>query len=99
MKVRIDIPMELRLHNQGVFRVNKQLTSSEEGTSWETVSSTDTISGGTYLVDLKPGQYEKVLEATNGQFITSSMFIITQDAKYIDQGGKMFSIAWDGTLL
>ena len=99
MKVRIDIPIELRLHNQGVFRISKQLTSSEEGTDWEIVSSTDAISAGTYLADLEPGQYQKVLEAANGQFITSNTFQITHDAKYIDQAGKMFPIAEDGTLL
>jgi len=99
MKVRITIPMELRLHNQGVFHIRKQLTSSEEGTEWEIVSSTDAISAGTYLADLEPGQYQKVLEAANGQFITSSTFQITPDAKYIDQAGKMFPIAEDGTLL
>jgi hypothetical protein len=99
MKVRINIPIELRLRNKGVFRISKRLTSSEEGTDWEIVSSTDAISAGTYLANLEPGQYQKVLEAANGQFITSSTFQITQDAKYIDQAGKMFTIAEDGTLL
>lgn len=99
MKVRIDIPMELSLHNQGVFRINKQFTSSEGETTWQAVASTDAIAGGTYLVDLQPGQYEKVLEATDGQFITSSMFMITRDGKYINQGGKTFTIIRDGTLL
>ena len=46
MKVCITIPIELRLHDKGVFRVSKQLTSSEEGTDWEIVSSTDAISAG-----------------------------------------------------
>ena len=99
MKVRITLPIELRLHDKGVFRISKQLTSSEEGTDWEIVSSTDAISAGMYLADLEPGQYQKVMEAVNGQFITSSTFQITQDAKYIDQAGKMFTIAEDGTLL
>ena len=99
MKVRITIPIELSLHNQGVFHISKQLTSPEEGTEWEIVSSTDAISAGTYLADLEPGQYQKALEAANGQFITSSTFQITPDAKYIDQAGKMFPIAEDGTLL
>ncbi len=99
MKVRIDIPLDLRLHNKGVFRIRKQLTSSGEGTAWETVASTDALSAGTYLADLEPGQYQKVLEATTGQFITSSTFQITPDAKYIDEAGKMFTIAEDGTLL
>lgn len=99
MKVRIDIPMELRLHNQGVFRINQQFTSSKGETTWETVASTDAIAGGSYLVDLKPGQYEKVLEAIDGLFITASMFMITWDGKYIDQGGKILNIAGDGTLL
>ena len=99
MKVRITIPIELRLHDKGVFHISKQLTSSEEGTDWEIVFSTDAISAGTYLADLEPGQYQKVLEAANGQFITSSTFQITPDAKYIDQAGKMFPIAEDGTLL
>jgi hypothetical protein len=99
MKVRIDIPLDLRLHTQGVFRVRKQLTSSGEGTAWETVATTSAISAGTYLADLEAGQYQKVLEATNGQFITSSTFEITPDAKYIDEAGKMFPIAEDGTLL
>ncbi len=100
MKVCIEMPIDLRLHNQGVFRISKQLTfSSGEGTAWETVCSTDAISGGTYLADLEPGQYQKVLEASNGQFIASSTFKITPDAKYIDEAGKMFTIAEDGTLL
>ena len=99
MKVCITIPIELGLHNQGVFYIRKQLTSSEEGAEWEIVSITSAISAGTYLADLEPGQYQKVLEAANGQFITSSTFQITPDAKYIDQAGKMFTIAEDGTLL
>jgi hypothetical protein len=99
MKVRITIPIELRLHNTGVFHISKQLTSSEEGTDWEIISSTDAIGAGTYLADLEPGQYQKVLEAANGQFITSSTFQITPDATYIDQAGKVFPIAEDGTLL
>jgi hypothetical protein len=72
---------------------------SLKGTAWETVSSTDAISGGTYLADLEPGQYQKVLEAANGQLSTSSTFKITPDARYIDEAGKMFTIAEDGTLL
>jgi hypothetical protein len=84
---------------QGVFHISKRLTSSEEGTEWEIVSSTDAISAGTYLADLEPGQYQKALEAANGQFITSSTFQITPDARYIDETGKLFAIAEDGTLL
>ena len=99
MKVRIDIPIDLRLHNKGVFRISKQLTSSGEGTAWETVYFTDAKGRIQYLADLEPGQYQKVLEATTGQFITSSTFKITPDAKYIDEAGKMFTIAEDGTLL
>jgi hypothetical protein len=99
MKVRIEIPIDLRLHNQGVFRISKQLTSSGERTAWETVATTSAISGGTYLADLEPGQYQKVLEASNGQFIASSTFTITPDAKYIDEAGERFPIAEDGTLL
>ena len=99
MKVCITIPIELRLHDKGVFHISKQLTSSEEGTDWEIVFSTDAISAGTYLADLEPGQYQKVLEAANGQFITSSTFQITPDAKYIDETGNIFTIAEDGTLL
>ena len=98
MKVRIEIPIDLRLHNKRVFRISKQLTSSGEATAWETVCSTDAISGGTYLADLEPGQYQKVLEATTGQLSTSSTFKITPDAKYIDETGKLFTIAQDGTL-
>jgi hypothetical protein len=96
MKVCIDIPVDLRLHNQGVFRISKQLTSSG---AWETVVSTGPISGGTYLADLEPGLYQKVLETANGQFVTFSTFKITQDAKYIDEEGTIFTIAEDGTLL
>jgi hypothetical protein len=99
MKVRIEIPIDLRLHNKRVFRISKQLTSSGEATAWETVCSTDAISGGTYLADLEPGQYQKVLETTTGQFLASSTFKITADAKYIDEAGKIFTIAEDGTLL
>ena len=99
MKVRINIPIELRLHNKGVFRISKQLTSSEEGTDWEIVCSTDAISAGTYLADLEPGQYQKVLETTTGQFLASSTFKITPDSKYIDEAGKIFTIVEDGTLL
>ena len=99
MKVHIDIPIDLRLHNKGVFRINKQLTSSGEGMAWETVASTDAISAVTYLADLEPGQYQKELETTTGQFIASSTFKVTPDAKYIDEAGKMFTIAEDGTLL
>ncbi len=47
MKVRIEIPLELRLHHQGVFRLSKQRTSSEEGKTWKTLCSTEAISGGT----------------------------------------------------
>jgi hypothetical protein len=99
MKVCITIPIELGLHNQGVFYIRKQLTSSEEGTEWEIVSTTSAISAGTYLADLEPGQYQKMLEAANGQFVTSSTFQITPDARYIDQAGKLFTVAEDGTLL
>ena len=99
MKVRIDIPIDLRLHNKGVFRISKQLPSSGEGTAWETIYSTDAISACTYLADLEPGQYQKVLEATNGQLANSSTFKITQDAKYIDETGNIFTITEDGTLL
>lgn len=99
MKVYIDIPIDLRLHNNGVFSISKQLTSSGEETAWGTVASVGAISGGTYLADLEPGQYQKVLEAANGQFSTFSTFRITQDAKYIDEAGQMFTIAEDGTLL
>ncbi len=99
MKVRIEIPIDLRLHNQGVFRISKQFTPSGEGTAWETVCFTDAISGGTYLADLEPGQYQNVLEASNGQFIASSTFTITPDARYIDEAGKIFTITEDGTLL
>jgi hypothetical protein len=100
MKIRVEIPIDLRLHNQGVFRIRKQLTaSSGEGTAWETVCETSAISGGTCLADLEPGQYQKVLEASNGQFVASSMFTITPDARYIDEAGKVFPIAEDGTLL
>jgi hypothetical protein len=99
MKVRIHIPTDLRLHNNGVFRISKQLTSSGEGTAWETVYSTDAISAGTYLADLEPGQYQKVLEATNGQLSNSSTFKITQDGRYIDETENIFTIAEDGTLI
>jgi hypothetical protein len=99
MKVRIEIPIDLHLHNQGVFRISKHLPSSEERTAWETVASTDAISGGTYLADLEPGQYQKVLEGANRQFISSSTFTITSDARYIDEAGEVFTIAEDGTLL
>ena len=99
MKVCIEIPIDLRLHNQGVFRIRKQLTSSAEGTAWETVAETSAISAVTYLADLEPGQYQKVLETTTGQFLASSTFKITPDAKYIDEAGKMFTITEDGTLL
>lgn len=96
MKVYIDIPIDLRLHNQGVFRISKQIASSGD---WETVATISPISGGTYLADLEPGQYQKALEAVNGQFVTFSAFKITQDGKYIDEGGTIFTIAEDGTLL
>ena len=99
MKVRIEIPIDLRLHNQGVFRLSKQPPSSEERTAWETVASTEAISGGTYLADLEPGQYQKVLTGANRQFISSSVFTITPDARYIDEAGEVFTIAEDGTLL
>jgi hypothetical protein len=99
MKVCITIPLELGLHNSGVFQIRKQFTSSEEGTEWELVSTTSAISAGTYLADLEPGRYQKELEAATGQFITSSTFQITPDARYIDQAGTMFAIAEDGTLL
>jgi hypothetical protein len=99
MKVRIQIPMDLCLHNQGVFRISRRLTSSLGETRWQVVSITDAIAAGTYLVDLEPGQYEKVLEAANGQLIASSMFEIIHDARYIDQGGRVLTIAQDGTLL
>ena len=98
MKVYIDIPLDLRLHNQGVFRIRKQLPSSGEEMAWETVVETSAISAATYLVDLEPGQYQKVLETATGQFIASSTFKITPDAKYIDEAGKLFTIAEDGTL-
>jgi hypothetical protein len=99
MKVHIDIPLDLRLHNQDVFRIRKQVTSSGEETAWETVAETDAISAVTYLADLEPGQYQKVLETTTGQFLASSTFKITPDARYIDEAGKIFTIAEDGTLL
>lgn len=99
MKVRIEIPIDLCLHNQGIFRIRRQFTPSGEGTAWETVCETSAISGGTYLADLEPGQYQKVLEASNGHFIASSIFKITPEARYIDEAGKIFTIAEDGTLL
>lgn len=99
MKVHIDIPLDFRMHHQGIFRINKQLTSTGEETVWETVATTSAISAATYLADLEPGEYQKVLETTNGQFISSSTFKITSDARYIDEAGKIFTIAEDGTLL
>jgi hypothetical protein len=99
MKVHIDIPLDLGSHHQDVFRISKLVTASGEQTAWETIAETSAISAVTYLADLEPGQYQKVLETTTGQFLSSNTFTITADAKYIDEAGKIFSIAEDGTLL
>ncbi len=97
MKVRIEVLLELCLHNQGVFRLSKQLTSSEEGKTWKTLCSTEAISGGTYLADLEPVQDQKVLEGPNSSLPARSRS--QQMPATSLKRERCLPIAEDGTLL
>ena len=96
MKVRIDIPVDLRLNNRVRFLLSKQ---NQKEASWETLYSATMASGGEYFADLEPGRYQKTLEATSGQHAFSSTFEITSDGHYIDETGNAYTIAEDGTLI
>ncbi|HLZ58881.1 MAG TPA: hypothetical protein VKR06_18215 [Ktedonosporobacter sp.] len=97
MKVRVDIPLDLRLHSNSVFRITKQVADPTGRTSWETVYLIEAGSGA-YLADLEPGQYQKILETISGPLAVSNTFEITQDGRYIDEVGNVFTIAEDGAL-
>ncbi len=98
MKVRISVPVDLTLHNSGEWRINKQVADAEGKTGWETVVTTNAVSGSEYLVDLEPGHYQKTLGASTGLSSFSSTFEITADRQYIDEEGKAFNIGDDGEL-
>ena len=96
MKVSIDIPLDLRLRSNSVFRITKQVADPTGRTFWETVYTIDAGSGP-YLADLEPGHYQKILETITGPLAVSNPFEITQDGRYIDEVGDVFTIAEDGT--
>ncbi len=98
MKVQIAIPIDLRLNNTGNFMISKQVTDDKGKTSWQTLYSTNSVAGGEYTADLEPGQYQKTLEAPNGSPMSSSTFRITEDGKYVDESGEVFTIGDDGKL-
>ncbi len=99
MKVRIEVLLELCLHNQGVFRLSKQLTSSEEGKTWKTLCSTEAISGGTYLADLEPVQDQKVLEGPRDNSSLPARSSSQQMPATSLKRERCLPIAEDGTLL
>jgi hypothetical protein len=99
MKVCISIPIDLRLHNTGEFSVNKQISEPDGGVAWETVFSTNAVSGGEYLATLEPGRYQKVLGPVNGVPTFSSVFEIVSNNTYIDEEGTVFKIMDDGKLI
>jgi hypothetical protein len=99
MKVRIDIPVDLRLNNSGTFRVNQQRSDPEQNIIWKTVIAIDAVSGGQLLADLEPGHYQKTLETANGQLASSTNFELRQDGTYVDNEGQAFKITEDGNLM
>jgi hypothetical protein len=99
MKVRISIPIDLRVPTTREFRVSKQVPDTDGGTSWKTVFSANALSGGEYLADLEPGRYQKTLATTDSFPTFSSIFEITTDRKYIDEEGNTFQISEDGELV
>ena len=99
MKVRIDIPIDLRLNNSGTFRVNQQRSDPEKNITWKTVIAIDAVSGGQLLADLEPGYYQKTLETANGQLASSTNFELRQDGTYVDEEGQTFKITEDGNLM
>lgn len=98
MKVQVAIPIDLRLNNTGDFSISKQVTDDNGNTSWHTLYTTNSVSGGNYTADLEPRQYQKTLQASNGSLMSSSTFRITEDGKYVDESGKVFMIGDDGKL-
>ncbi len=98
MKVQVAIPIDLRLNNTGNFLISKQVADDKGNTSWKTLYSTNSVSGGEYTADLEPGQYQKTLESPTGSLMSSSTFRITEDGKYADESGEVFTIANDGKL-
>jgi hypothetical protein len=99
MKVRIDIPIDLRLNNSGTFRINQQHSDPEKEITWKTVIAIDAVSGGQLLAHLEPGYYQKTLETANGQLASSSNFELRQDGTYVDEEGHTFKITEDGNLM
>lgn len=98
MKVQIAIPIDLRLDNTGNFLISKQVTDANGNTSWQTLYTTNSVAGGEYTTDLEPGEYQKTLESPTGSLMSSSTFRITEDGKYVDESGEVFTIADDGKL-
>lgn len=98
MKVRISIPVDLNLQNNGELRINKHITDSDGKDDWETVVTTSATGSSDYIVELEPGHYQKMLGTPTGLSSFSSTFDITADKQYIDAEGKTFSIDDDGGL-
>ncbi|MBA2682437.1 MAG: hypothetical protein H0U76_29095 [Ktedonobacteraceae bacterium] len=98
MKVRVSIPVDLNLQNNGELRINKHITDSDGKDDWETVVTTNAVGGSEYLVEIEPGSYQKVLGTPTGLSSFSSTFEITPEKQYIDEEGKTFNIDDDGGL-
>jgi hypothetical protein len=98
MKVQVAIPIDLRLNNTGDFSISKQVTDDKGNASWHMLYTTNSVSGGEYIADLEPGQYQKTLQGPTGSLMSSSTFRITEDGKYVDESGEVFTIGDDGKL-
>ncbi|GHO89243.1 hypothetical protein [Dictyobacter formicarum] len=99
MKVRVNIPVDLRLPAAGEFRIDRQASSNQQDASWKNVVLASGVTGGDYLADLEPGIYQKSISAIGAQPGFASTFQITPDGQYIDEAAQIFKIGEDGTLI
>ncbi|GLV60428.1 hypothetical protein KDH_72470 [Dictyobacter sp. S3.2.2.5] len=99
MKVRVSIPVDLRLTEPGEFRIDQQVSSDQQDVSWKSVVQVSGVTGGEYVVDLEPGIYQKSISAMGAQPSFASAFQVTPDNHYIDEASQIFKIDEDGTLV
>ncbi|GCE21241.1 hypothetical protein [Dictyobacter kobayashii] len=99
MKVRVSIPVDLRIPTAGEFHIDKQTSSDQQPAEWENVVLASGVTGGDYLADLEPGIYQKSISAVGALPGFASTFEITPEGRYIDEAGQTFKIDEDGTLL
>lgn len=99
MKVRVSIPVDLRLPEAGEFRIDQQVSSDRQDPGWKNVVLASGVTGGDYLADLEPGIYQKSISAIGALPGFASTFQITPDGQYIDEAAQTFKIGEDGTLI